>query len=144
MARARKAARKSSISKLKARERRAERIAKEISKSVSNLRPMTNFSTPAKHITRDSLDRQTARASEKFQEAQRRFEPIFPRVAGKLEPEQAKDDKFERFESLIKKIQEKTKSRQEERKHTNWIKILICILAITLAANLIWIIIALS
>jgi hypothetical protein len=137
MARAKRAARKGGASGLKARERRAEKIAEEISEAAENVRPMANFQI-------NSFDKQTARASEKFQEAQKKFEPIFPRVAGKLSDNDAKDDKFERFSLLIKKIQEKAQNKREERKHTFSIRIAIAATLILLGINLAWIAVALA
>ncbi|PIU75821.1 hypothetical protein COS75_02250 [Candidatus Pacearchaeota archaeon CG06_land_8_20_14_3_00_35_12] len=104
----------------------------------------------ARTTSDDSLDRTLDRASEKFQMAEReltekklgpKFEPIMPRIAGRLPPAMAKDDKFEKFARAVQKIRTITRAKLVERKKTSLVKWLIALIIILLGINLVWILI---
>jgi len=70
-----------------------------------------------------------------------KFEPIMPRIAGRLPPAMAKDDKFEKFARAVQKIRTITRAKLVERKKTSLVKWLIALIIILLGINLVWILI---
>ena len=117
-----------------------------MAKRKTTIRKKAMAKTKTKRVTRmtkETANTMATTATKAFKPIEfsdnQKFEPIMPRIAGRLAPEEAKLDKFEKFAKVIRRIQESAKARIAEKKRTFFLRWFIIIVLILLGINLIWI-----